>query len=397
MTSRLSARRSHPLALGLCLSVLLMGPVLAEAPTSDPMVAYRAYNGAIEAGKISDAATYAQEAWKLAEAKWPPTNPKVPALAFNAAWSLALADRAAEGLGAAQRALELAGNEKNTYQPDEAAFLVANANFYAAPVEKKRAAAQALGLAAAKIEANWSDMLVADSLIAASTILTLDGRSEQATELADRGLSQIMRLDPSDDTRRSRALLARAISKLTKPSLRLRAYQDVLDARVAYGPMRSVDDLTWGTFSAWQILTGAMIQSTYVQGWTSGATPKYLDDFRTGVAPEEWEKIDPVPQECRDVAKFERLEVGEKIKPRTYGTSGINIAGVHVRADLAPDGRVLQPRVLGVAPDARYGEAARIAIQTWQYRIPPNTPAICLKDFDITLSFVTALPFRVRR
>jgi hypothetical protein len=65
----------------------------------------------------------------------------------------------------------------------------------------------------------------------------------------------------------------------------------------------------------------------------------------------------------------------------------VNLGGVHVVTDFAPDGRVLSPRVTGVVPDDSYAEATLKGISTWQYELPPNAPAACLKDYDITVVF----------
>ena len=54
---------------------------------------------------------------------------------------------------------------------------------------------------------------------------------------------------------------------------------------------------------------------------------------------------------------------------------------------LNADGTVIRPRLLGAVPSGPFGENAVSAVATWKYNLPPNLPAVCLKDKEITVSF----------
>lgn len=75
------------LFLGVTCLAFSVGFAFADTsnPTSkDPLIAYRAYDQAVAEGKLTDAAAYAQVAWKNAETTWGPTNANTAGLAFNA-------------------------------------------------------------------------------------------------------------------------------------------------------------------------------------------------------------------------------------------------------------------------------------------------------------------------
>ena len=381
--------RIQRLLLGAALLAFSVGPSFADSPnasSTDPMVSYRAYDQAVAEGKLSDAAFHAQEAWKRAEATWGPTNPNTAGLAFNAAWSLALIGRAPDGMEAAKRAVELADVGAKAYQKSEAQFLLAFAELRAAPEGQRRQKAEALDSAAQAIEGSWGDTLIVDSLVEASIALSTMGRSKKGAELAARSATELDRLLPNDQSRRALTLLARAVSKLADPDKVPSAYSDAVDARLAYGKMRRPDDAMWGMLSAWELV----IQGIHEAGRGSRATIGTnitRDRYKLRqITPEEYAQLDVSLPECRDV-KFKRRKGAEEIKPNPIGGFSINLGGVHIRTDLSPTGDVLNPRVIGVVPDPRYSDASLKAISKWQYDLPANVPATCLKDFDIAVVF----------
>ncbi|MFN8731989.1 MAG: hypothetical protein ACK5ZD_02380, partial [Hyphomonadaceae bacterium] len=93
------------------------------------------------------------------------------------------------------------------------------------------------------------------------------------------------------------------------------------------------------------------------------------------------------PAECDGISKLKRKPVGRDIEPMRVSYFSVNLGGVHAVIDLGPDGRVLNPRVTGVVPDQSYAEATLKGISTWQYELPANAPAACLKDYNITVVF----------
>ncbi|WP_085338226.1 energy transducer TonB family protein [Aquidulcibacter paucihalophilus] len=376
------------LLLGATFLTFSVGTALADtAPaTVDPMVAYRAYDQAVAEGKLAEAAVHAQTAWKNAEAAWGPKNANTAGLAFNAAWSLALVGKAPQGMDAAKRAVELADVGAKAYKASEAQFLLAFAELQAAPVGQKRQKAEALDSAAQAIEGSWGDTLIVDSLVEASITLSTMGRSKRGAELAARSATELDRLLPNDQSRRALTLLARAVSKLADIDKVPSAYSDAVDARLAYGKMRRPDDAMWGMLSAWELVIRGLHEAGRGSRSTIG-TNIMRDRYKLReITPEEYAQLEVFLPECRDL-KFKRRKGAEEIEPNPIGGFSINLGGVHIKTDLSPAGDVLNPRVIGVVPDARYSEASLKAISTWKYDLPPNAPATCLKDFDIRVIF----------
>jgi len=378
-------------AIGITCLAFSFGPALADStnPTSnDPMIAYRAYDQAVAEGKLTDAAAHAQVAWKNAETTWGPTNANTAGLAFNAAWSLALIGKAPDGLVPAKRAVELAEVGAKAYKVSEAQFLLAYAEFEAAEQGQKRKKLDALDKTAKAIEGSWGDMLVADALTKASILASVTGESTKGANLAERSLAEVQLLSPNDNTRLSMVYLARAISKLADTRTFRAAHEDVIKARVLYGQRKAPEDRIWGMLSAWEAVVHGLIQSTSPTEHITGSRIG-----RSNTEPREYidEEIAKIfidkPNECDGISKLKRKPVGRNIEPMRVSSFLVNLGGVHVVTDIAPDGRVLNPRVTGVVPDDSYAEATLKGISTWQYELPPNAPAACLKDYDITVVF----------
>jgi len=383
--------RFQNFAVGLTCLAFSVGPALADStnPTStDPMIAYRAYDQAVAEGKLTDAAAHAQVAWKNAEATWGPTNANTAGLAFNAAWSLALIGKAPDGLEPAKRAVELAEVGAKAYKASEAQFLLAFAEFEGAEQGQKRKKLDALDKAAKAIEGSWGDMLVADALTKASILASVNGESTKGANLAERSLAEVQLLSPNDNTRLSMVYLARAISKLADTRTFRAAHEDVIKARVLYGQRKAPEDRIWGMLSAWEMVVNGLIQSTSPTAHITGSRIG-----RSNTEPREYtdEEIAKIfidkPNECDGISKLKRKPVGRNIEPMRVSSFLVNLGGVHVVTDIAPDGRVLNPRVTGVVPGDSYAEATLKGISTWQYELPPNAPAACLKDYDITVVF----------
>ncbi|OYU78045.1 MAG: hypothetical protein CFE32_03270, partial [Alphaproteobacteria bacterium PA3] len=255
-----------------------------------------------------------------------------------------------------------------------------------APVLKKSQRAEALDMAAKAIEGTWGDALIVDALVEASLQLSTQGRSKKGADLAARANSELNRLLPTDQTRRAQILLARAVSKLADRETTASAYSDIIDARLAYGPMRQTDDPTWGALSAWQLVIRGIYQIGRDHDVATGSNITRAKDALRDITPEESAKLGNAQPDCQKL--ITRPKKGWKeIEPFPRGSYSMNLGGVHIRTDLSPDGRVLNPRVLGVLPDSYYAEASLKAISTWQYDLPANVPATCLKDFDITVVF----------
>jgi hypothetical protein len=378
------------LFLGVTCLAFSVAPALADStnPTSnDPMIAYRAYDQAVAEGKLTDAAAYAQVAWKNAETTWGPSNANTAGLAFNAAWTLALIGKGPDALEPAKRAVELAEVGAKAYKASEAQFLLAYAEFEAATTRQLPKKAQAIDVAAQAVEGAWGDMLVADALLRASIHFSVTGRSSLGAKLAERSAAEVQRLNSKDVDRLALVNLARAVSKLSDQNKLLIAYEDILKARVAYGPMRQPDDPTWGALSAWQMVVNGLIQATNSANGGTASRIKWSRSEPRDMTEEEVAKVMSPKPECAGFTKFKRKRVGRDIEPMQVGYFTVNLGGVQVLTDLAPDGKVIRPRVIGAVPDSSYAEATLNGISTWQFDLPANVPATCLKDYDISVVF----------
>ena len=383
-------RQAASFLVGVSLLAGAFGPTLAETPEtkaqSDPLVAYRAYTQAIKEGKVVEAAAHAQVAWQQAETAWGKTA-NTAGLAYNAAWSLALIGKAKEGLPAAKRLVELAPLARESAMAIEAQFLLANAEFDAANLDNKSRKAEAIDIAAKGLEGSWGDMLVADSLIKASIHLSSSGKPRKGAELVERSFAEIQRLNPNNQDRLAMVNLARAVSKLPFRDKLPSAYEDVVNARLAYGRSRSANDTTWGMLSAWQLVVVGFMKATGKTMFKTGSRIKNSDGEFRDLTDEEAARIYTEVPECKEFSKFKRLRVGQEIQPMRVGNFSVNLGGAHVLTDLTPDGRVINPRVIGVVPDQSYANASLKGISTWQYQIPANVPAKCLKDYEIAVVF----------
>ncbi|OYU75380.1 MAG: hypothetical protein CFE32_14515 [Alphaproteobacteria bacterium PA3] len=389
--------RIQRLLLGAAFLTFSVGPALADSPSAastDPMVAYRAYDQAVAEGKLAEAAVHAQEAWKRAETTWGPTNPNTAGLAFNAAWSLALVRQAANGVEAANRAVELADIGAKAYQKSEAQFLLAFAEFEAANEGDKYRRIMALDKTAKAIEGSWRDMLVADALTKASMQATLDGDSERGEILSARALREVNRLGPQDRNRLAIAYLASAMAKALDGRKIGAAYEEIIQARVLYGRMRQVDDPTWGALSAWQAAIRSKIGTT-----TSVNGGPGLRLLQTPIEPRsmtaaEMAKVFDARPDCSGIPRFKRKSGGQDVKLRLLANPRIDFAAVHVRMDLASDGQILNVRLLGATPKPDIAISTLKSIATWSFEVPPNTPPTCLKDFDwiFTYSWIDRIP-----
>jgi hypothetical protein len=229
--------------------------------TDDPLVFYRAYNDAVNAGRLQDAASNATRAWQAAETKWGASNPNTAGLAFNAAWSAALVDKSPERLDAAKRAVELAPTATASYSPEEARFLLAYAEYFSVETKDRPAEAPKLAAAAQAVENTWGDYLIVNALINAASMSAGPRRGRSTISIAERALVAIDRLAPNDGNFRALALLARAQGRLSANIDQEEAVADLIQARVAYGPMRAVDDKTWGSLAAWEMASRSVVAS----------------------------------------------------------------------------------------------------------------------------------------
>jgi hypothetical protein len=94
---------------------------------------YQEFNTALARGDYSKAADVSLEAWRDGERLFGRNSPFAASLAFNAAWTLGLANRFAEAREPAQRAVSLSRNSDGLVDPLEATFILAYANLSLVP------------------------------------------------------------------------------------------------------------------------------------------------------------------------------------------------------------------------------------------------------------------------
>jgi TonB family protein len=170
---------------------------------------------------------------------------------------------------------------------------------------------------------------------------------------------------------------------------------DLIQARVAYGPMRSADDKSWGSLAAWELASRSIVIS--VNNLSMGTATRIANESRRPLRmTEEQERIvgrrlidEPqVPINCEGVQRDRSFRnKGSDIVYPPGAASDYAIAGVIIRVDITDQGLVTNARLLGAVPTGPFSDNAMQAVQTWKYTIPSNVSPICLKDRDVSVSF----------
>jgi hypothetical protein len=220
-------------------------------------------------------------AWQTGERVWKGNNPNLAGLAFNAAWSLTLANRFAEVPEPARRALALIAQKPGTADPKEAAFLLAYADMM---VTNSKANVQAFNVAAKAVEnVGWNDLLLSRAYLDGARTALEVSLSRTARNLVDRGLVEVARVAPNNETLRTALLIMR-----TQSSLQLREYaqavSEVMEARRSYGPPRVERDVNWANLAAWEAASRAIYESAY------GPNPPTGSRIRSFGKMAEWTK-----------------------------------------------------------------------------------------------------------
>jgi TonB family protein len=362
---------------------------------ADPLALYKSYDEALNANRLTDAARFAAQAWQAAETKWGATNPNTGPLAYNAAWSAALVGRSSERIDAARRAVELARGRTEGYTLPDAQFLLAYGEYFATPEKDRVSGATKLAAAAMPVSTTWNDFLIVNALVTSANVGVGSGRGRATIEIADRALASIDRLTPEDNNSRVMALFARAKGRLLTGREREEAVADLVQARLAYGPMKVADDKTWGALAAWELAIRSVLATAQNNQASTG----------TRISPRTRRAIELTPEQSRIIytnpfapsVEKERCEgvrriasVGTDIQYPVGAANDYKVAGVIVRADMNEDGTATNVRLLGSVPAGEFGESALRAVRTWQYAMPAGVPAACRRDRDIAVSFVIA-------
>ena len=366
--------------------------VAANVTRDDPIVAYNAYTAAVNEGQFVQAAQFAAQAWQLAESKWGASNPNTAGLAFNAAWSAALSGKSAERIDAARRAVELTTSARDAFTLQEAQFLLAYAEYFATPLADRDRAAPKLAIAALPVEGTWSDYLIINALLTSANFGAGVARGRTTMAIAERALVVIDRLAPTDNNYRALALLARGQGRLVSQENQQEAVADFIQARLAYGPMRMPDDPTWGKLAAWEVASRSVVATVDNVGFNLGSRLSNRTRRPLAMTEAQMDLVNARPglpeiqtATCMGVSRNTR--VGSSISYPMGEADSLNVAGVVMRTDISPTGETTNVRLLGAVPVGRFSESALNAVRTWKYNVPANTPAACLIDRDIMVSF----------
>mgnify|MGYP001586865576 CR=1 FL=1 len=364
----------------------------AQGAPSDPMVSYAAYNTAIEAGNLADAATHAMAAWRAAETTWGASNPNTGGLAYNAAWSAMLVGKPDVAVEPARRAVEMGAVPNAPYAIDEANFLLAYAEFQIATPEQRERLVRRFVQKIEKVEASWGDFLIVNALNSASNSMLGTESPREARELANKALAQITRLEMASPMAKATAFFNRGRAQMYLRNHQ-EAVSDLIDARIAYGREHDHEDKTWGQLAAWHSAAIALAQSdNFMPRIPTGSN---ITRGRTAhgelreLTTEEWRSVErPWPAICRGI-EFERDETqGRNIQfPAASQMIGL-VAGVLARLQFSADGRVEKIDILGVVPNESFSENAKEAIATWRYNFPQNTPTECRSGYLLRVHFV---------
>lgn len=370
-------------ALAQAPSTLPYGGISSLVPSDDPIVHYRAYEAAIARGDLEAASTAAVTAWQTGERVWNGNNPNLPGLAFNAAWSLGLANKIGEGRAAARRAVDLAALHPDKVNVNEAAFLLAYGELMATPtkatVERFNAATQRVD------NGGWGDFLLAKSYVDGARAALNIANPRIARDMIDRGLVEIARSAPYNDVLRTSLFVLRTQSSL-QLNVYMRAVSEVMEARRSYGPPKSARDVNWAALVAWEAASRAVYQSVYGSTVRTGTRISREETF-TEWSPEANRALSATLPECRGF-EFQRAGRGGPIgitfpgKEMNDGYAG----GALVRASLDATGKVIATDILAALPRASFGTAAATGIQGWRYVLPDGVPAQC-RVVDVTLVY----------
>lgn len=364
-----------------------LSAVAQDAP-SDPMVSYAAYNTAIEAGNLEQAANHAMAAWHAAEAAWGTSNPNTGGLAYNAAWSALLMNRAQDAIEPARRAVALGAVPDAAYKIEEAEFLLSYAEFQVATPEQQERLVRGLVTKIEKVETSWGDELLVNALINASSRLVAAAKPREALVTIDSALTQIARLGITSRDVRTNAYYVRGTANIFDQNF-IVAVSDFVEARIAYGPPREAEDKTWGQLLAWHnaAIATALSHESYGSMGGSRIVGGIIQYNQLRQITEEQSRAIDYFGYC-DGVKFTRDQsVGRAIRfPSSAQHRGL-AGGVVAKLSLSNNGRVERVILLGVVPDDTFFQEARDAMLTWRFNSDATPTTQCLQNYLYHIRF----------
>lgn len=347
---------------------------ISAASSDDPLAYYRSYEAAIARGDILAASQAAVLAWQTGERVWNGSNANLPGLAFNAAWSLGLANKITEAQAPARRAVALAAQNPGSVEPKEAAFLLAYADMM---VAKSKSRVEAFNVAARAIDnGGWEDFLLTRAYLDGSRIALEVALPRLSRQFVDRGLVEAARVSPSNDAIRTNLLVMRTQSSLQLREYRL-AVSEAMEARRSYGPPKSQRDLNWAALAAWEAAGRAVFESVKGPSLPTGSRISREEQMPIWDKAEN-QRLAGQPAECVDIEIKRKGRAGPQgIEFPSQEQRDSYAGGAYVRAQLSADGKVATTDILASLPRPAFGIAAQEGIKSWQYDIPAGTPQQC--------------------
>jgi hypothetical protein len=248
----------------------------------------------------------------------------------------------------------------------------------------------------------------ANALLVVSQHAALDARKDLALQSATRALALI---ENGNDT----ALRARAHIALTRALILQEQYVDAVEtisnARMAYGPMGSLNDRVWDELAMYEAIAlaalparlsdaGRNVALTSDQRLTlTGARGAQCGGAQSGVVRLENVGLNPFTRALNVMLDTARGGAAQNLLSADTGfrdtlpvtaVNGASIAGIAVRSDLDAQGRVIGSSVSAYAPLQHFAAAAQVAAPTWQFALPSAL------DPDCRRQVLTVLAFRAR-
>lgn len=384
-------------SLIVCGSLAIAQPVQSSSsaaianPSNDPLVFYRAYEAASQQGDAVAAYEAVVLAWQTGERVWPSDNPNLPGMAFTAAWSAALLGKPVERIDAARRAVALAPLARGFYTLPEAEFVLAYADYFSTPQGERRRVGEKLAAAALPIEGTWEDFMLAKALVNASAVVP-NGR--QSLEIANRALVAIERTKPNDTSYKALALMARAQGRLAVGDNRDEALADMIEARIAYGPMRATNDSIWDQLLVWKAGIGSITRQIPSTGRAPSPTVSRSTNRPLEITPSQLLILDRRPgNNGQNSVQCERLvrdrSVGDSFDAIFSRQTNPTSAAFVFRYDLDSGGKAVNPYLAAAAASSNsLGARSLRALSSWKFIIPAGTPPSCLKQQYFVMSLL---------
>jgi TonB family protein len=373
-----------PAAMRACAAALVLvcaaRAVAQEAPPQY-LVAYRAYNAALEAGEHAAAVGHARSAWDAAEQELG-DHRLTAILAFNYG-RLVLFDDAEGAQVALQRARGLLEAGIADLAPGETQLYARYADFAADGPTWREADRLREALLAFPLDAPNPDASLAPMWLRLATYDTAEERFHKAKESAVMAERAILAVNPGWKEALAQAILLQGIAHLVSYPREVEdvqaAHNDIVRALKLFEPQDDIDsfDPLFAQVLAWTAAANAALHALGNEDYPDheGTDLERREDlpvfrFRAGTdCPTlEWERVAP---------DYPRRALRE-------GYIGAALIGYR----LAADGTVQDARVLAEVPRETFGETALEAVQQWRVKEMPEGDPACFRNLTTTIQFV---------